>query len=167
MQEKINWCIDRHRNTNHYYDKYLPYEMHLRMVVQTFHDFKHLLGSELDKGTIELACWGHDLIEDTRTSYNDVKEMMGKEVADIVYAVSNEKGRNRAERGNQKYYDGICNTNGAIFVKMCDRIANVQYSKMTKSGMFEMYRKENPSFLSKVWAHTYPEMEEYLINLFN
>lgn len=167
MQEKINWCIERHRNTNHYYDKYLPYEMHLRMVVQVFQDFKHLLGKEFDKGTIELACWGHDLIEDTRTSYNDVKDMMGKQVADIVYAVSNEKGRNRAERGNDKYYEGIRNTPGAIFVKLCDRIANVQYSKMTKSGMFEMYRKESPHFLSKVSSNTYPEMEEYLVNLFN
>ncbi len=75
---------------------------------------------------------------------------LGKEEADIIYALTNEKGRNRAERGNDKYYEGIRNTPGAIFVKLCDRIANVQYSKMTKSRMFEMYKKENPEFMSKV-----------------
>lgn len=171
-QEKIQWCIDQHRNTNHYYDKYLPYEFHLRMVNQVKEDFKSCI-SDNDKialifayEVITLACWGHDLIEDTRCSYNDVMQNLGKEEADIIYALTNEKGRNRAERGNDKYYEGIRNTPGAIFVKLCDRIANVQYSKMTKSRMFEMYRKENPEFLTKVDADKYPDMKEYLINLF-
>ena len=26
------WCIEQHRKTNHMYDTYLPYEIHLRMV---------------------------------------------------------------------------------------------------------------------------------------
>jgi hypothetical protein len=43
------------------------------------------------------ACWGHDTIEDTRTSYNDAANHLGKDAADIVYAVTNEKGKNRAE----------------------------------------------------------------------
>ena len=38
-----------------------------------------------------LACWGHDLIEDTRVSYNDVKGQLGEEAADIIYALTNEK----------------------------------------------------------------------------
>lgn len=154
------------------------------MVVQVYNDFKHLLSInfitdevpcyhnsfqivDITHKTIEDACWGHDLIEDTRASYNDVKSKLGSNAADIVYAVSNEKGRNRAERGNSKYYEGIRNTSGAIFVKMCDRIANVQYSKMTKSRMFEMYKEENLHFLKSVNADMYPEMKQYLINLFN
>jgi len=187
-EEKIKWCIERHVSTNHYYDKYLPYEFHLRMVVQVANDWKHLLPAlfidshevhrniweQTDKTfeVIELACWGHDLIEDTRCSYNDCKESLAirnylhNEVADIIYAVTNEKGKNRAERGNDKYYEGIRNTPGAIFVKLCDRIANVQYSKMTKSRMFEMYKKENPDFLIKVGADKYPEMRDYLLKLF-
>lgn len=186
--DKIQWCIDQHRKTNHFYDKYLPYEFHLRMVVQAAKDWKHLLpvlfvdSKEIYRGTweetnktcevIEMACWGHDLIEDTRCSYNDCKTNLGvgnylhNEVADIIYAVTNEKGKNRAERGNDKYYEGICSTPGAVFVKLCDRIANVQYSKMTRSRMFEMYKSENKDFIKKVNAVQYPEMKEYLINLF-
>jgi len=56
------------------------------------------------------ACWGHDLIEDCRVSYNDVKDALGQEAADIIYAVTNEKGKNRKERANDKYYEGIRNT---------------------------------------------------------
>jgi (p)ppGpp synthase/HD superfamily hydrolase len=190
---KIKWCIDQHAKTNHMYDTYLPYEFHLRMVANVAKDFSHLLDDEvdyftgkreIDRGndntvTLRDACliaaWGHDLIEDTRVSYNDVKGQLGQEAADIIYAVTNEKGKSRKERANEKYYEGIRNTPGAVFVKLCDRIANVQYSKMTKSRMFEMYQKENLGFtkaldlreeLAEYSGHPYYKMYKYLNNLF-
>ena len=180
------WCIEQHKNTNHMYSEYLPYEFHLRMVAQVGEEFKHLLddtkdyftgedyrGPKQDQVTLRTAClrsaWGHDLIEDCRVSYNDVKNQLGQEAADIIYAVTNDKGKNRKERAGDKYYEGIRNTPGAVFVKLCDRIANVQYGKMTKSRMFEMYKKENIEFmisLGREVGNPYEEMYQYLINLF-
>ena len=181
------WCIDQHKNTNHFYDTYLPYEFHLRMVNQVAMDYRHLLddtkdyfsgepyrGPRQDQVTLRDACllatYAHDLIEDTRVSYNDVKDHLGQEVAEIVYALTNEKGKNRKERGGVKYYEGIRNTPGAVFVKLCDRIANVQYSKMTKSRMFEMYKKEHQDFELMIGRYTANQdlepMFEYLSNLF-
>jgi (p)ppGpp synthase/HD superfamily hydrolase len=157
------------------------------MVNQVAQDFKHLLDNEVDYFTGEsyrgpkqdqvtlrdaclLATWGHDLIEDCRVSYNDVKQHLGQEAADIVYAVTNEKGKNRKERGGVKYYEGIRQTPGAVFVKLCDRIANVQYSKMTKSRMFDMYKKEHKDFELMIGRYTdnkdLEPMFEYLSNLF-
>ena len=174
--ECVNWCIEQHANTNHYYDKYLPYEFHLRMVAQVADQFIRLI--KTDTGTainfrnaVKKACWGHDLIEDCRVSYNDVKSKLGEEAADIIYAVTNEKGKSRKERANDKYYEGIRNTPGAVFVKLCDRIANVQYSKMTKSRMYEVYQKELDEFIVKLgWddsnTHPYFEMFAYLKDLF-
>jgi (p)ppGpp synthase/HD superfamily hydrolase len=157
IEKEIKWVIAQHEGTNHMYDTYLPYEFHLRMVANMARKFMHLMvpKNELHPGhpmfiNLVLGAWGHDLIEDTRVSYNDVKETLGGEVAEIVYAVTNEKGKNRAERGNQKYYDGICAIPEARFIKFCDRIANVQYSKMTGSRMFEMYKKENKGFMEKM-----------------
>jgi len=146
FQEKVDWIFKQHRSTNHYYDKYLPYEFHLNMVAKVCEDFSYLISSS-QKETVKLAAYGHDLIEDTRTSYNDVKEVLGEEVANIIYAVSNEKGKNRKERANEAYYKGIRAIPFAVYVKLCDRIANVQYSKLTKSRMFEMYRDENEDFI--------------------
>jgi len=168
LNEKIQWCISKHKETNHSYDKYLPYEFHLRMVAQVAVDFIHVLtGKEkFAHVEIQLACYGHDLIEDCRCSYNDVKEVLGVIAADIVYAVSNEKGKNRAERANDVYYKGICATPGATFVKLCDRIANVQYSKLTKSRMFEMYKKENKAFIERIYRDEYGQMFDYLDSLF-
>lgn len=184
--DKKKWVLEQHSGTNHMYDTYLPYEFHLRMVHNVGQQFKHLLddeeyftGDAIVNPTIQvstrhacmLACWGHDLIEDTRVSYNDVKDHLGQEAADIIYALTNEKGKNRKERANDKYYEGIRNTKGAVFVKLCDRIANVQYSKMTGSRMFEMYNKENDNFTAQLgWdrkeGHPYGEMFRYLNNLF-
>jgi (p)ppGpp synthase/HD superfamily hydrolase len=183
---KQQWCIEQHEKTNHFYDTYLPYSFHLRMVNQVAQDYKHLLddtkdyytgesyrGPRQEQVTLREACmaatFGHDLIEDCRVSYNDVKQHLGQEAADIVYTVTNDKGKNRKERAGERYYLGIRNTPGAVFVKLCDRIANVQYSKMTKSRMFEMYKKENIDFmvsLGRQVGNPYEEMFQYLINLF-
>ena len=175
---KIQWCIDQHKNTNHMYSEYLPYEFHLRMVVQAAKDFIHLLkdldtdGDDINLTTEEimLSAWAHDLCEDCRISYNDVKNQLGENVAEIVYALTNDKGKNRKERAGEKYYEGIRNTPGAVFVKLCDRIANVQYSKMTKSRMFEMYGKEHKDFELMMGRYTANQelepMFKYLSDLF-
>jgi (p)ppGpp synthase/HD superfamily hydrolase len=155
IPRKIEWCIEQHKKTNHKYDEYIDYEFHLRMVVATAAKYLYLLpdsnnGEESFRDGVILGAWGHDLIEDTRVSYNDVKEVLGFYAAEIIYAVSNEKGKTRKERANVAYYKGIRETNGAVFVKLCDRIANVQYSKMTGSRMFEMYKKENSNFIQEL-----------------
>jgi (p)ppGpp synthase/HD superfamily hydrolase len=188
-REMVDWIISQHKNTNHYYDNELPYSFHLKMVVNVFEDFKHLLPKDLyieydsrdepkdiTHKVIYFACWGHDLIEDTRVSYNDVKTRLdgsgyvNAPIADIIYALTNEKGKNRKERANDKYYEGIRSTPGAVFVKLCDRIANVQYSKMTKSSMFKKYSEENPHFEKMLGRYTdnkdLEPMFSYLENLF-
>jgi (p)ppGpp synthase/HD superfamily hydrolase len=173
QQEKINWIFEHHRSTNHFYDTYLPYEFHLNMVARVAKDFAHLVSWDA-RESVELAAYGHDLIEDTRVSYNDVVEVLGIDVAKIIYAVSNEKGKTRKERANEKYYSGIREIPFATFVKLCDRIANVQYSKMTKSRMFEMYKKENDHFMKELgWnseknaSHYCTKLYQHLIKLLN
>ena len=78
---------------------------------------------------------------------NDLKKEFGETVAEIVYAVSNEKGKNRKERANNNYYLGIRKTAWATFVKLCDRLANIKYSSETKSRMLQVYQKEQEKFI--------------------
>ena len=95
----------------------------------------------------------HDTIEDCRLTYNDVKQVAGETVANIVYAVTNEKGKNRKERANEAYYDGIRKTMWAKYVKLCDRLANVQYSYDNMSRMYGVYQKENDAFLQSLFPN--------------
>lgn len=147
IQEKIKWIISQHKITNHMYDKY-SYEFHLGQVLDFAIKF-HELEKSVKPEDLTLAALGHDLIEDTRTSYNDVKDFLGEDVAEIVYALTNEKGRTRKDRANKKYYDGIRACKGAVFIKLCDRLANVEYTiNSGNEKMLKVYREENPEFLT-------------------
>lgn len=155
-----------HAETNHLYDGH-PYTHHLVLVVGVAE--KNISNfPEFDRDVIIAACWAHDTIEDTRQTYNDVKKVLGEKVADIVYACTTEKGKTRKERQSDKYYEGIRNTPGATFVKLCDRIANTMFSKATKSGMFEKYKGESEEFLKKIGATdgNYKAMIDILIDLY-
>jgi len=166
--EKINevardYATKCHTETNHLYDG-KPYRTHLDLVVIAMEQFSHLIPVE-DREAVEAACWVHDVIEDCRQTYNDVKDVCGEQVAEIAYALTNEKGKTRKERANDKYYNGIMEVKYAPFVKFCDRIANTQYSKERGSRMFEMYCKENSDFISKIYKPEYDEMAKYLMRL--
>jgi (p)ppGpp synthase/HD superfamily hydrolase len=150
MLEKIkSFAIKAHENVNHLYGN-RPYAFHLNMVVEAAQAFIHHI-PEADRDTVLAAAWLHDTIEDCRLTYNDIVELAGTPIADIVYALSNEKGKTRKERANDKYYEGIRHTPYARYVKLCDRIANVKHSQSEQSPMFAMYQKENENFVSKLF----------------
>lgn len=149
-----------HASVNHAYDRIRPYGFHLDMVVNWIRKYiEEVCVSEQDILPIYFAAYYHDSIEDARLSYNDVmriaKELMNEEQAylatEIVYALTNEKGRNRAERANEKYFAGIREIPYAPFVKLADRLANTSYafSKGTADSlrMSKVYREELPGFL--------------------
>lgn len=108
----------------------------------------------------------HDVMEDCGQSYNDVSKALGDDIAaEIVFALSHEKGRTREEKANRKYYVGIKNTSYATFVKLCDRIANVKASVKNKSKMLETYRREQYTFKEFLFDGEYILMWNELDNL--
>lgn len=188
MQNKRYTYLDRvaerafwaHADCNHKYAGDLPYSFHLKMAAAVADQFKHILSDKWehyvreadlmlsDHDIAKSAVYFHDAIEDARMTYNDVRALIGERAADAVYAVTNEKGKNRAERANDKYYQGIRETPLATFVKLCDRIANVKYGQMVGSRMAEMYGKENPNFVKKLGyneEHPLAEMFDHLNDL--
>jgi len=176
VQKALEYAERQHRITNHKYDG-KPYTVHLEMVFYTGIKFIQLAPKDWHE-TLLAACWLHDVIEDCRITYNDLVGDFNPTVANLVYAVTNEKGKNRAERANDTYYEGITRESNAVFVKLCDRIANVEYSKDSRrnSNMFAKYEKENKEFLIKLelWDDaskrynnsSYIDMAIYLSELF-
>ncbi len=149
-----------HASVNHAYDRIRPYGFHLDMVVNWVRKYiGEVCQQEQDILPIYFAAFYHDSIEDARLTYNDVMKLalqqMDKEQAflatEIVYALTNEKGRNRAERANEKYYAGIRAIPYAPFVKLADRLANTSYSfsKGTADSlrMSKVYGEELAGFL--------------------
>jgi len=103
--------------------------------------FSRLISNPLDA---EAVAYGHDLIEDTRLTYNDVVEQFGRRIADAIYACTELRGRNRSERHGEEYYKLLqCNELGR-FVKLCDIAANMERGLETDSKMLDKYIKEVP-----------------------
>jgi (p)ppGpp synthase/HD superfamily hydrolase len=165
VENAQKYAIKCHRETNHTYDN-LPYEVHLRMVYDFGVRFEHLLPQNTKEYALA-ACWTHDTIEDCRQTYNDVKTACGEQVAELTYALTNLKGKNRKERAGDAYYEGIRNTPMARFVKLCDRLANVKYSLETGDNrMWQTYKQENPHFTSQLYDEALQEMFDELEKLF-
>jgi (p)ppGpp synthase/HD superfamily hydrolase len=156
-------AIEAHTSTNHTYDN-KPYSIHLTMVANIARKYIDIIPEQCQDEVLS-ACWLHDTIEDCRLTYNDIKKEFGETVAEIVYAVTNDKGKNRSERAGNKYYDGIRRTTWATFVKLCDRLANVKYSLDTNSRMREVYRKENDYFVKSLFDKKNNEYETMLLEL--
>ena len=157
-------AYDVHQSVNQMYgDGSLPYGYHLDMVAERVRNFGHLVCVvENDVLPLFFSAYFHDAIEDARLTYNDVKhearqflsEGQIPMAAEIVYALTNDKGRTRAERAGEKYYKGIRETPYAPFVKLCDRLANVTFSCSNDIGnnlrMKEVYKNEMMHFLGSI-----------------
>ena len=152
-----------HEHVNQTYDKVHPYGFHLDMVAESVYRYGHeVCACEADVLPLFFGAYYHDSIEDARLTYNDVmktarqymNEQQALMAAEIAYALTNDKGRTRAERAGEKYYQGIRETPYAPFVKLADRLANISYSfthgNDANVHMKGVYRQELPHFLEAI-----------------
>lgn len=149
-----------HADVNQRYgeDNY-PYFYHLDKVGRLAATYlPEILGENEDILPVLFGAYFHDAIEDARLTYNDIKNIARKFMdesqvymaAEIVYALTNEKGRCRADRANEKYYEGIRSVPYAPMIKACDRLANYNYAKEHKSSMLKAYTKEMNDFINHI-----------------
>jgi len=154
-----------HADTNHRYDsngKNYPYIFHLDMAVDAARKFKHLIPEKV-YFDVETGIYFHDGIEDARLTYNDVLKITKSEIAaNIAYACTNLRGKTRQERANDEYYAYIRQTPYAAFAKICDRIANMTYSKQEGSSMHKTYIKEYTKFKEQLYQEQHKEMFDYI-----
>lgn len=156
-----------HADVNQTYDENLPYSYHLMMVVDAVVAYgAEAITDEADVLPVVFGAAFHDSIEDARLTYNDVHkralcwmtEEQALMAAEIVYALTNDKGRTRVERAGEHYYAGIRTTPYAPMVKLADRLANTVHSfKGTNEAnrrMTEVYRREWPHFRAAIDAQS-------------
>jgi len=160
VQTAKDYAIKCHTDVNQKYDG-MPYSIHLHMTYEFAVKYIYLVPVHFQEFVLAGA-WVHDVIEDARQTYNDVKKVLGLQVAEIAFALTNEKGRTRKERANAKYYDDIRNTEGADYDKICDRLANVCFSITSKSSMLDCYRREYPDFKEELYREELKPMFDEL-----
>jgi (p)ppGpp synthase/HD superfamily hydrolase len=126
------------------YDDIFPYTKHLDDVVGVLKRFGY-------SGKFIVAGYLHDAIEDGNISYNDIKKHFGEEVAEMVFCVTDELGRNRKERKTKTLAKTATNPD-AIVLKLADRIANIEHG-----GKVGMYLKEHEGFRGALFTPGHAE----------
>lgn len=124
-----------------------PYPYHLIRVASV------LEAHGFDDYHYQAAAWLHDVIEDTQTTYEEVRAKFGTVVASLVWAVTG-IGSNRRER-NASIYEKLKHAQDARILKCADRIANHAASMVDPRKDWEpdhahcrMYYSEKEEFLA-------------------
>lgn len=152
----VEFAIEHHGDQQ--YGLGIPYVTHLvqvSMVLVRF-GFHPGVGSEADQQrsrNLIIAAILHDVVEDTDVTREDVASEFGEAVALLVYAVSNEPGKNRRER-HAKSHHKLIEIEDGITLKLADRIANIENALATGNKIIGMYRKEWAGFKTKLKSTT-------------
>jgi (p)ppGpp synthase/HD superfamily hydrolase len=116
-----------------------PYIIHLYDVSMTLVEFG------IKDPKLLAAALLHDIIEDTNCNYHDISITFSEEIADIIYALTDELGKNRKER-KQKTFPKLDGFPQAQAIKLADWISNVRQCHRNSHKMYRMYKKEYAGF---------------------
>lgn len=138
----------------------LPYIVHPMEVMQI------LTENGCDKNVIAAGIL-HDTIEDTETTYDDILENFGKEIADIVASESEDKSKSWKER-KQTTIDSLPNESFETQLVCCaDKLSNLRsmlwdYQK-TGEKLWERFRanKENIQWYYNGIIESLSALEDY------
>jgi (p)ppGpp synthase/HD superfamily hydrolase len=153
------FCARSHGDQLYDEDRDLSYPYHLNKVEEVAVRFG------FRSRTIRMICQGHDVIEDPKLTPRELLLAgASRVVVNAIMALSDEPGASRAER-KAKTYPKIAKNRRALIVKLCDRIANVEFGIATGNiAKFTMYKSEFPEFqrqlrnrndaaLEPMWKH--------------
>ena len=123
LSKAYNFALNAHKNQKR--DSGDPYLIHPVAVADILSDLK------LDSATIATGLL-HDTIEDTKTTYNTVKEEFGKEVADLVEGVTkisaleDKVTQNSKAENFRKLILATSKDIRVLLVKLADRLHNMR-----------------------------------------
>lgn len=142
------------------YDNTFPYIKHLEDVFLVLQRFG------IKDVNLLIAAFLHDAIEDGAASYNKINRKFNKDVAELVYSVSDELGRNRKEK-HKKTFPKIKGDFRKIILKLSDRIANIEFgiNDNTEKSMFDMYKKEYPEFRKELRCFDLPDEDGFKMKM--
>jgi GTP diphosphokinase / guanosine-3',5'-bis(diphosphate) 3'-diphosphatase len=117
----LAFAADKHRNQRRKDAEASPYINHPIMLAK-------ILSVEggIDDGPVLCAALLHDTIEDTETSYDELSARFGREIADVVREVTDDKSLPKAERKQLQVEHAPHASRAAKLVKLADKIANLR-----------------------------------------
>jgi len=123
----------------------LPYFVHPESVA-------NLVMKHTKDLTLTAAAYLHDTLEDTPTTYNELKEKFSKKIADLVYELTSaDKDEQQRVGGKAKYLTAKMEkmSSDALTIKLCDRLDNVS-DKGAPANFKERYYSETKYILDNL-----------------
>ena len=117
----LNFAADKHRNQRRKDKEASPYINHPIMLAKIL-----AVEGGVEDGLVLSAAVLHDTIEDTETTYDELAEEFGREIADVVLEVTDDKALPKAERKQLQIEHAPHLSRAAKLVKLADKIANVR-----------------------------------------
>lgn len=165
-----DYAYKEHFKANSKYDGG-PYGQHLEDVYFWAEYFIHLVPKN-KRASVLAACYTHDLIEDCNCTKEEISKAVGdKYVGELTQLLTTKNYPTHEERMNEEYYKQVYSDKNALFIKLCDRLANVSFKnhyKINHKGkkILQRYKKEYPEFKHNLYYMKYHEIfkliEEYL-----
>ena len=117
----LSFAADKHRNQRRKDAEASPYINHPIMLAKIL-----AVEGGVEDGLVLGAAVLHDTIEDTETSYEELAGQFGREIADVVLEVTDDKALPKAERKQLQIDHAPQLSRAAKLVKLADKIANVR-----------------------------------------
>ena len=127
-------------------------DAHLSKVAEIARKYSNLY--YLDTDIVGAIGWLHDVLEDTKCTYDELLTKFDSTIADTVYAVTDEIGFSSRKLRKLHSYSKIRSSRLAVYIKLCDRLVNV-----SNGGKLDMYYKEHYAFKAALWE---PNEYEFL-----
>ena len=123
-----------------------PYMVHLEMVDKLVNQFIYLLPSQYHLFA-QTASWLHDVLEDTGYTEIELQKRFPKQTCQVVKLLSKHPNQSYDE-----YYANIASNPVAVYVKLCDRLANVRSSLFPRNdeklNRYKLHQQNVQAFLN-------------------
>lgn len=95
----------------------------------------------VDDEDILIAALLHDTIEDTATTYDEIVQLFGKRVADIVAECTDDKSLEKSERKRLQIVNAPHKSDAAKQVKLADKTCNLRALLVDPPGNWNTHRQ--------------------------
>jgi guanosine-3',5'-bis(diphosphate) 3'-pyrophosphohydrolase len=132
----IAFAADKHRNQRRKDHEASPYINHSIALA-------NVLANEagVDDERVLMAAVLHDTIEDTETTEQELLRLFGKDVANIVMEVTDDKSLPKAERKRLQVQHATQTSRRAKLVKLADKICNLRDIAKSPPADWSLERK--------------------------
>lgn len=162
FNKMLEYAMKKHGDQK--YDRGSPYVVHLIGVSNIANRYGYGV-DDIELGyKVHLTCLGHDLIEDPKVKFHELSSLFGGEIAEAIYCLSDELGRDHDEV-NTKTWPKIRSNRIANIVKPCDRIFNFETSLANRSHQLNRYYNEHDNIRKALCVPETKSMWDYMDGL--